>query len=91
MTRHGHTTVPMRKLALASIQFYRYAISPLMASHCRFYPSCSCYAQQAIEQFGVLRGGWLTLHRLSRCHPWNPGGYDPVPSATTSRTSSMAE
>ena len=81
----------MRKLALLPIQFYRYAISLLMASHCRFYPSCSCYAQEAIEQHGVLRGGWLAARRLGRCHPWNPGGYDPVPPVQSSRSSSMAE
>ncbi|WP_437879867.1 membrane protein insertion efficiency factor YidD [Pseudomonas sp. LRF_L74] len=69
----------MRKLAILPIQFYRYAISPLMAARCRFYPSCSCYTQEAIELHGVLRGGWLGIRRLSRCHPWNPGGYDPVP------------
>ncbi|TXH89743.1 MAG: membrane protein insertion efficiency factor YidD [Pseudomonas sp.] len=69
----------MRKLAILPIQFYRLAISPLMANHCRFYPSCSCYTQQAIETHGVLRGSWLGLRRLGRCHPWNPGGYDPVP------------
>jgi putative membrane protein insertion efficiency factor len=81
----------MRKLALVSIQFYRYAISPLMAAHCRFYPTCSCYAYEAIEHHGLVRGGWLTLRRLGRCHPWNPGGFDPVPPAPTSRSSSMAE
>ncbi|MDX1297609.1 MAG: membrane protein insertion efficiency factor YidD [Pseudomonas sp.] len=81
----------MRKLVLLPIQFYRYAISPLMASRCRFYPSWSCYAREAIEHHGVMRGGWLTLRRLGHCHPWNPGGYDPVPPAKTSRSSSMAE
>ena len=81
----------MRKLVILPIQFYRYAISPLMASHCRFYPSCSCYALEAIEHHGALRGGWLTVRRLGRCHPWNHGGYDPVPPAKTSRSSSMAE
>jgi len=81
----------MRKLALVPIKFYRYAISPMMASHCRFYPSCSCYAQEAIETQGLLRGGWLSLCRLGRCHPWNPGGYDPVPSNTPSNSSSMTE
>ncbi len=81
----------MRKLALATIQVYRYVISPLMASHCRFYPSCSCYAHEAIDQHGLMRGGWLTLRRLGRCHPWHPGGYDPVPLAKHSRSSSMAE
>ncbi|MES2819321.1 MAG: membrane protein insertion efficiency factor YidD [Pseudomonadota bacterium] len=79
----------MRKLVVVPIRFYRYAISPLMANHCRFHPSCSCYAQDAIEQHGVLRGGWLALRRLGRCHPWNSGGYDPVPPS--SRSSSMAE
>jgi len=82
----------MRKLALLLIQFYRYAISPLMANHCRFHPSCSCYAQEAIEHHGLLRGGWLTLRRLGRCHPWHPGGYDPVPPANAKpRPSSTAE
>ncbi|WP_263143637.1 membrane protein insertion efficiency factor YidD [Pseudomonas sp. RIT-PI-AD] len=81
----------MRKLALIPIQFYRYAISPLMGNHCRFHPSCSCYAQEAIERHGLLRGGWLGLRRLGRCHPWNPGGYDPVPPASSSHSSSMAE
>ena len=81
----------MRELALIPIRIYRYAISPMMASHCRFYPSCSCYAQEAIETYGLLRGGWLSLCRLGRCHPWNPGGYDPVPSNTPSNSSSMTE
>ncbi|MCJ1879161.1 MULTISPECIES: membrane protein insertion efficiency factor YidD [Pseudomonas] len=69
----------MRRLALLLIQFYRYAISPMMGRHCRFYPSCSCYAQEAIEIHGFLRGSWLAARRLGRCHPWHPGGYDPVP------------
>ncbi len=81
----------MRNLALIPIRLYRYAISPMMASHCRFYPSCSCYAQEAIENHGLLRGGWLSLRRLGRCHPWNPGGYDPVPSNTPTNSSSMTE
>jgi uncharacterized protein len=81
----------MRKLALASIRFYRYAISPLMASHCRFYPTCSCYAQEAIESHGLLRGGWLSAKRLGRCHPWHPGGYDPVPPAQPSPSPSLVE
>ena len=57
---------PMRKLALVPIRVYQYAISPMMASHCRFYPSCSCYAHDAIEQHGLMRGGWLALRRLGR-------------------------
>ena len=69
----------MRSIALGLIKVYRYAISPLMASHCRFYPSCSCYAQEAIEQHGSLRGSWLTVRRLLRCHPFGAAGWDPVP------------
>lgn len=82
---------PMRKLALVPIRVYQYAISPMMASHCRFYPSCSCYAHDAIEQHGLMRGGWMALRRLGRCHPWHPGGYDPVPPTPHSPSSSMAE
>ncbi|TBW56521.1 membrane protein insertion efficiency factor YidD [Marinobacter halodurans] len=69
----------MRQLVLLPVRFYRYAISPLMASHCRHYPTCSAYALEAIERHGILRGGYLTIRRLLRCHPWTAGGYDPVP------------
>lgn len=69
----------MRKLAVAAITAYRYAISPMLGPACRFYPSCSEYAQQAISQHGLMRGGWLATRRLCRCHPWHPGGHDPVP------------
>ncbi|WP_373187780.1 membrane protein insertion efficiency factor YidD [Halopseudomonas sp.] len=79
----------MRNLALGLIKVYRYAISPLMASHCRFYPSCSCYAQEAIEQHGLLRGGLLSAKRLGRCNPWGSGGYDPVPPATANHSPQM--
>ncbi len=75
--------VPL-KLALAPIRFYRYFLSPLMPGRCRFYPSCSAYAEQALMTHGVFRGGFLTLLRLLRCHPWNPGGHDPVPAARDS-------
>lgn len=81
----------MRKLVLLPIRFYRYAISPLMASHCRFYPSCSAYALEAIERHGAIRGGWLSARRLARCHPWQAGGYDPVPETLSSKPTSMAE
>lgn len=69
----------MRGLARAAIRFYQLALSPLAGPACRFYPSCSQYALEAIERFGVLRGTWLAARRLARCHPFHPGGYDPVP------------
>jgi putative membrane protein insertion efficiency factor len=70
----------MRKIFVLIIQGYRLLISPFLGSNCRFYPSCSEYAQQAIMEHGVLRGLWLALKRLGRCHPWHAGGIDPVPA-----------
>jgi putative membrane protein insertion efficiency factor len=69
----------MRRLLIALIRGYQYAISPLMGNHCRFVPSCSQYAADAIQTHGPGRGLWLALQRLARCHPWHAGGYDPVP------------
>ncbi|MCP5125097.1 MAG: membrane protein insertion efficiency factor YidD [Gammaproteobacteria bacterium] len=69
----------MRAILIALLRIYQLFISPLLGNHCRFYPSCSQYAREAIEQYGVLRGGWLAIRRLLRCHPWQPGGVDPVP------------
>ena len=73
----------MRTLLIVLIRIYRYGLSPLLGSSCRFYPSCSCYAQQSIERHGALRGLVLAVRRIARCHPWNPGGYDPVPDAAS--------
>ena len=73
----------MRTLLIGLITIYRYGLSPLLGSSCRFYPSCSCYAQQSIERHGALRGLVLAVRRIARCHPWNPGGYDPVPDAAS--------
>ena len=69
----------MKSLLLAMIRFYQIAISPMLGQRCRFFPSCSEYAVEAIQKYGAGRGLRLTLARLSRCHPWNPGGFDPVP------------
>jgi len=64
---------------LILIRFYQRWISPYTPPSCRFYPSCSAYAAQAVERYGLVRGGWLAVRRLLRCHPFHPGGHDPVP------------
>ncbi|MCS7221991.1 MAG: membrane protein insertion efficiency factor YidD [Anaerolineae bacterium] len=69
----------MKTIALGVIRFYQRFISPALPPSCRFTPTCSHYAYQAIQRYGLLRGGWLGLKRLLRCHPFHPGGYDPVP------------
>ncbi|NCO60683.1 MAG: membrane protein insertion efficiency factor YidD [Deltaproteobacteria bacterium CG_4_8_14_3_um_filter_51_11] len=68
----------MRYLAIGIIVFYKAVISPLLPPTCRFYPSCSTYAMEAIRIHGLWRGGWLALIRLCKCHPFHPGGYDPL-------------
>jgi putative membrane protein insertion efficiency factor len=68
----------MKAVALSLIDFYRRFISPTMPAACRFAPSCSEYAREAISRYGSRRGCWLALRRLARCHPWHAGGYDPV-------------
>jgi len=69
----------MKHVILALIRFYQRFISPALPPSCRFTPTCSQYSYEAIERYGLLKGGWLSLRRVARCHPWNPGGYDPVP------------
>jgi putative membrane protein insertion efficiency factor len=69
----------MSRLLLALIRAYRYLLSPWWGGSCRFTPSCSTYAMEAIERHGSVRGGWLALRRIARCHPWCAGGFDPVP------------
>lgn len=67
-----------RLLALAALTVYRVALSPAIGPACRFAPSCSAYAAEAISKYGVVRGGWAGLRRVARCHPLHPGGFDPV-------------
>jgi putative membrane protein insertion efficiency factor len=69
----------MKRLLLLLIHGYRRLISPLFPPSCRFSPTCSQYALTAIERFGPVKGGWLAARRITRCHPFHPGGYDPVP------------
>jgi putative membrane protein insertion efficiency factor len=69
----------MKTVALGMIRGYQYLLRPLLGNNCRFYPSCSDYAREAIERHGVWRGMWLATRRIGRCHPYHPGGFDPVP------------
>ncbi len=70
---------PLARVAVAVLKFYKGAISPFLPSACRFEPTCSVYAREAVERHGFLRGARLALGRLLRCHPFRPGGFDPVP------------
>jgi putative membrane protein insertion efficiency factor len=69
----------VNRLLLTLVAAYRRRISPMLGQHCRFHPSCSAYAQESLTRYGAGRGSWLALRRLVRCHPFHPGGYDPVP------------
>ncbi len=78
--------IAMKKILLAVIRCYHYLISPFLGERCRFYPSCSLYAQIAIEQHGMIHGLWLVTKRLCKCHPWYRGdSYDPVPEAKSKK------
>jgi hypothetical protein len=69
----------LKSLLLALLRAYQYALRPMLGANCRFAPSCSDYAREAIERHGALAGIWLAMRRVARCHPYRPGGYDPVP------------
>lgn len=71
----------MKRLLTIPIRAYRLLVSPMLASHCRYHPTCSAYALEAIETHGALRGSLLALRRIGRCHPWGGAGHDPVPEA----------
>lgn len=72
----------MRSLILVMLRGYRYVVSPLLGPRCRFYPTCSEYAIEAVERHGAARGAWLAIRRVGKCHPWHEGGVDPVPEQT---------
>ncbi len=72
-----------QRWAMGLIRAYQRALSPLLGSNCRYYPTCSNYTMQAIEHHGVLRGSWLGMRRIGRCHPFRDGGFDPVPGVPT--------
>lgn len=78
----------MKPILLGVIRGYQLFLSPLLGSNCRYYPSCSHYAHEAIQKHGALRGSWLGLKRISRCHPWHEGGIDLVPEPKTPRSKS---
>jgi putative membrane protein insertion efficiency factor len=80
----------MKYLLIGFLKVYRLLISPLYGNVCRYYPSCSAYALRAVSVHGAVKGSWLTVRRLLRCHPWSPGGYDPVPG-TPLRAATMEQ
>jgi putative membrane protein insertion efficiency factor len=69
----------MRWVLIALVRGYQILFSPLLPAACRYYPTCSVYAVEALERYGALRGSWLAMKRIGRCHPFHPGGFDPVP------------
>lgn len=69
----------MKQVLLWLVRFYQYAISPMLPPRCRYSPTCSQYAVEALQKYGAIKGSWLALKRISRCHPWGGSGHDPVP------------
>ena len=80
----------MKTLLIWIVRAYKLVLSPMLGQNCRFYPSCSSYAIEALRTHGAVRGGWLAARRLGRCHPWNVGGLDPVPPARGQHSSTAA-
>lgn len=74
----GKISFMLRQIVCFPIKLYQFLISPLLKPSCRYYPSCSEYAESAVKQLGIIKGLWMTLKRIVRCHPWSRGGYDPV-------------
>jgi len=82
---------PVATLLILLVRAYRRFLSPLLGQQCRFHPSCSAYGLEALQVHGALRGTWLTVRRIARCHPFHPGGHDPVPPKKSSETSFSGE
>jgi hypothetical protein len=80
----------MKTILLILLRAYKLGISPFLGQNCRFYPSCSDYAAEAIREHGAVRGGALAARRLGKCHPWHPGGLDPVPKKSSETSSTTA-
>ncbi|ARP43872.1 Putative membrane protein insertion efficiency factor [Geobacillus thermodenitrificans] len=78
--------VMVAKLLIMLIRFYQRFLSPLKPPTCRFYPTCSHYGIEAVTRFGAIKGGWLTVKRILKCHPFHPGGFDPVPEKPQKKT-----
>jgi len=76
----------LKYIFIILIKFYKKFISPVLPSSCRFYPTCSSYSFEAIEKYGAIKGGWLAIKRISKCHPFHKGGFDPVPENLSSRS-----
>lgn len=85
MTPDAHSLA--RRLAVWPIRLYQLLVSPVLGPNCRYHPTCSAYASEAVLTHGVRRGGWLALKRILRCHPWSAGGFDPVPPSVHSSPS----
>ena len=79
LIRRASPRAMMRTLLILLVRGYQVSLGPLLPAACRYYPSCSAYAIEALDRHGAWRGGWLALRRIGRCHPFRPGGYDPVP------------
>jgi putative membrane protein insertion efficiency factor len=80
----------MKIIGITLIRLYRYFLSPWVGNQCRFYPTCSHYGEEAIEHYGLLKGSVMTIRRLLKCHPWHPGGIDPVPAPKASKSTTTA-
>ena len=85
VSRNGMITM-LKKIMIGIIRFYQIVISPLKPPTCRFYPTCSHYGLEAVKRFGAIRGGWLAIKRILKCHPFHPGGIDPVPEKWSKNT-----